>query len=177
MVPRSCSLDASNWKWEVEDALSIHALLFHFLWASQSFIAWKEEKLRCLKIEGEFCWLSQDYRGKLGKCLSFTGGIFTAVSELKGIQFPLEQLCQCRAEPRRISHSTGYQANKMNWGRSTKSRYFKTFAVLIESVKSLNCKLRLSSKEMKSSHSFIRHATDWYHSVLWRTPLESRNGP
>ena len=57
------------------------------------------------------------------------GGIFTAVSELKGIWFALEQICQCRAGPRRISHSTGHQANDMNWRRTNRSKHLKALRV------------------------------------------------
>ena len=152
-----------------------------FSLASQSSTAWLEEKSRCLKIEGEFCWLSQDWRGKLGKCLSFTEGIFTAVSELKGIQFPLEQLCQCRAEPRRISHSTGYQANKMNWERSSRSRHFKALRVSgFHCIERICQVLELQAQVIKQRNvvfTFIYQACNWlwYHWVLWRTPLESKD--
>ena len=69
------------------------------------------------------------WKGETWQVSQFYRGISTVVSVLKGIQFALEQLYQCRAEPRRISHSTGYQAKKMNWGTRSRSRHFKALRV------------------------------------------------
>ena len=111
-------------------------------------------------LKGETWQVSEFYMGDFHSCLRIKGDLICTWASLS---------IQSRA--RRISHSTGYQANKMKWGRSSRSRHFKALRVSdfhcierICQVLELQTQVIIQRNEFLA---FIYQACNWYHSVLW----------